>query len=43
MIYYDIIEISEEIDVNKRNQLKGFDICHYWQFLNKEFKFQPEV
>ena len=40
MIYYDKIDISEGIDVNKTSESKECDICHYWYFLNKVFKFQ---
>ena len=31
-LYYDIIDVSEGIDVNKANDLKKCDICHYWYF-----------
>ena len=43
MLYFDRIEVSEGIDVNKTNEPKECDICHYWYFLNKGFKFQPNV
>ena len=43
MLYYDRIEVSEAIDVNKTSASKEGDICHYWYFLNKGFKFQPNV
>ena len=43
MPYYDRIDVSGEIDVNKTRELKEWDICHYWYFLNKAFKFQPYV
>ena len=43
MIYYDRIDLSEGIDVNKKGKSKACDICHYWYFLNKEFKFRPNV
>ena len=33
----------EGIDVNKTSGTKECDICHYWYFLNKGFKFQPNV
>ena len=39
MIYYDRIDISKGIDVNKTSGSKECDICHYWYFLNKVFKF----
>ena len=31
------IDISEGIDVNKRNVSKECDICHHWYFLDKKF------
>ena len=43
MFYYDKIDVSERIDINKTSELKECDICHYWYFLNKAFKFQPNV
>ena len=38
MLEYDI---SEEIDVNKVKAPNVCDICHYWYFLNKSFKYEP--
>ena len=43
MLYYDRIEVSEGINVNKTSESKEYDICHYWYFLNKGFKFQSNV
>ena len=43
MLYYDRIDISEGIDVTKTSESKECDICHYWYFLHKGFKFQPNV
>ena len=43
MLYYDIIDVSEGIDINKTKESKECTICHYWYFLNKEFKFQTYV
>ena len=43
MLYYDKIDVSERIDVNKTSASKKCDICHYWYFLNYSFKFQPNV
>ena len=43
MLYFDRIDVSEGIDVNKTSVSKGCDICHYWYFLNKGFKLQPNV
>ena len=43
ILYYDRIDISVGIDVNKTSASKQCDICHYWYFLNYSFKFQPNV
>ena len=37
MLEYDRLDISEGIDINKRNASKECDICHYWYFLDKNF------
>ena len=42
MLYYDIIDISEGIDLAKSNKRKECMICHYWCF-NHGFKFQDSV
>ena len=41
MLYDDRIDVSEGIDVNKTSKSKECGICHYWYFLSKGFKFQP--
>ena len=38
---HDRIDISEGIDINKRNASKECNICHYWHFLNKNFNYEP--
>ena len=43
MLYFDRIDVSEGIDVNKTSASRGCDICHYWYFLNFSFMFQPNV
>ena len=43
MLYYDRTDVSEGIDINKTSPSKECDICHYWYFLNKGFKIQPNV
>ena len=43
MLYFDRIDVSERIDINEACASKECDICHYWYFLNKGFKFQPNV
>ena len=40
MLHYDRIDVSEGIDINKTSASKECDICHYWYFLNYNFKFQ---
>ena len=35
MLYYDINDISEGTDVNKRSESKECDICHYRHFIKK--------
>ena len=37
------IKVSEATDVNKKSASKKNDIFHYWYFLNKGLKFQPNV
>ena len=41
MLEYDKIDISEGIGINKINASKECDICHYWYFLDKSFKYEP--
>ena len=41
MIEYEKIDISENIDINKRNKSKERMLCHYWYFLNKNFNCGP--
>ena len=43
MLYFDRNDVSEGIDLNKLNTLKGCDICFYWHLLNKCFKLQPSL
>ena len=43
MLYFDRVEVSEGIGVNKASALKECDICHYWNFLRYIFKFQPNA
>ena len=43
LLYYDRIDVSEGIDVNKISTSKECDVCHYWYFLNYSFMFQPDV
>ena len=41
ILYYDRIDVSEGIDINKRGASKDRHICHYGYFLDKGFTFQP--
>ena len=43
MLEYDIIDISEGIDINKTNTSKECNICHYWYFLDKNLKHEPHL
>ena len=43
MLYFNIIDFSEGIDVSKTSASKECDICHYSYFLNNVFKLQPSV
>ena len=43
MLYFGRIDVFEGTDVNKTSASKECNICHYWYFLNKGFKFQPNV
>ena len=43
MLYFNRIDVSERIDVNKRNASEECDIYHYWSFLNYSSKFQPNA
>ena len=43
MPYFDRIDVSEDIHVTKTSASKVCITCHYWYFLDKRFKFQPDV
>ena len=43
MLKYDRIKLAEGTDVNKTYGLCKCIICHYWYFLEKNFRFQPEL
>ena len=40
MLEYHRIDISERIRINKTNESNLCDICHYWYFLDKNFKYE---
>ena len=39
MLYFNRVEISEGIDVNKTSASKECVVCCCWYFLDKGFKF----
>ena len=41
MLYFDRIDVSEGINVNKTSASKECIICHYLNFFDKGFKFEP--
>ena len=43
MLYYDRIDVSEGININKTSESKECNTCHYWYFLDKGFRSQPYV
>ena len=43
MIQYEIIDVSEGIDITKSNESKECMICLYWYFKDVDYKFAPYV
>ena len=43
MLHYDRTDVSLGNDTNKTRRSKECDICHYWYFFKKGFKFQPYI
>ena len=43
MLYFDRIDVSEGVDVNKTDDSRVCIICYYWYFLEISFRFQLEV
>ena len=41
MLGYDRIDVSEGVNVSKTNASKECNICYYWYFLGKRFKYEP--
>ena len=41
MLEYDRIDISEGTDIDKTNKSRECNICHYWDFLDKNFSYDP--
>ena len=43
MLQYEIVDVSEGIDVNKTSLWKECELCHYWFFKDTEFKFEEHI
>ena len=43
MLWYQKIDASEGIDVNKTSASKECELCHYWFFKDIGFKFEEHV
>ena len=43
MLWYQKIDFSERIDINKTSASKEYELCHYWFFKDIGFKFQEYV
>ena len=41
MLECDRIDVSGGIGINETNASKECKICHYWYFLDKNFKYEP--
>ena len=41
MLSYERIDISDGIDVNESDKSKKCMLCHYWYFLDKNFRHGP--
>ena len=41
MLQYNRIDVSERIDIYKTSKSKECNICHYWNFLDKNFNYEP--
>ena len=40
---YEMIDVSEGIDINKSNKSKECMICHYWYFKDIGYELEPYV
>ena len=43
ILYHDRIDVFGDADVNKTSESKECNVFHYWYFINKGFKFQPDA
>ena len=43
MLYFNRIDVLAGVDINKTSASKEYDICYYWYYQIRSFKFQPNV
>ena len=43
ILYYNKINVSDRIDINKSNKSKEYVICHHWYFLDLNYTYEPYV
>ena len=43
MLYYNKINVSKGIDINKSNKSEEGMICHYWYFPNLNYTYEPYI
>ena len=43
MLYLDRTPVSKGTEISKTSASKECDIFHYWYFLSKGFRFQPNA
>ena len=43
MLYYNKVDVSEGIDINKSKKSKECMICHYCYFKDIDYKYEPYV
>ena len=43
MLQYERIDVSEGIDLNQSDKSKECMICHYWNFKDISYKYEPYV
>ena len=43
MLEYNRVDVSEGKDINKNGDMRECTICHCWNFLDINFRFQPKV
>ena len=43
MLCYVRFDVYDGIDVNRASKSKECAVCHFWYFLDKRFRFQPDV